>query len=151
MLGLVFRRSPVAGLVLLLVAVVVSLACGGSDEAPAANGRIGVDAGGFTRITPAELHTMLQSKDFPLINVHIPYEGEIEGTDDFIPYDHIAHELGRLPADKSAMVVLYCQSGRMSTDAARALVRLGYTNVWELGGGMDEWRKSGLPLLNRGG
>jgi len=38
-------------------------------------------------ITVEELNTMLQSRDFPLINVHIPYEGEIPGTDAHIPYN----------------------------------------------------------------
>ena len=42
-----------------------------------------------TTITVDELKTMLQSKDFVLINVHIPYEGEIPGTDVHIPYNEM--------------------------------------------------------------
>jgi len=144
----VIASLPTAGLTLVLVAAVLSMACGDSPKSASLEpeGRLGVNADGFIRVTPAELSDMLQAKDFPLVNVHVPYEGEIAGTDDFIPFDRIAQELSRLPADKGSMVVLYCRSGGMSTEAARALVRLGYTNVWELGGGMTAWEKAGLTL-----
>ena len=39
--------------------------------------------------------------------------------------------------------MLYCISGRTSTIAARTLVRLGYTDVWNLEGGMRAG--GGLP------
>jgi rhodanese-related sulfurtransferase len=93
---------------------------------------------------------MLQAKDFPLINVHIPYEGEIEGTDAYIPYNEIMQRLGELPADKNAKVVISCRSGNMSTQAAQELVQAGYTNLWELGGGMVAWNEAGLPLITEG-
>jgi rhodanese-related sulfurtransferase len=34
----------------------------------------------------------------------------------------------------------------MSTIAAEELVRLGYTNVWNLAGGMVEWEKAGFEI-----
>lgn len=37
----------------------------------------------------------------------------------------------------------------MSAIAAEALVKLGYTNVWNLKEGMAEWRQKGYPLLNK--
>lgn len=80
-----------------------------------------------------------------VVNVHIPYEGEIEGTDAFIAYDRIVGD-SRLPADHDAEIVLYCRSGRMSEIAAAALVRAGYTNVVDLEGGMDAWTATGRPL-----
>jgi len=35
----------------------------------------------------------------------------------------------------------------MSVIAAKALVELGYTNVWNLDGGMIAWYEAGYPLL----
>ena len=92
---------------------------------------------------------MLQAKDFSLINVHVPYEGEIANTDAKIVYNEIDQHLDQLPADKSAPIVLYCRSGRMSTIAAQQLVKLGYTHIFNLDGGMIAWEQAGYTLLNR--
>lgn len=108
-------------------------------------------AAGPTLITPTQLAEMLKDKDFVLVNTHIPYEGELEKTDLFIPYDRITEpeNLARLPADKNAKIVLYCQSDRMSGIAAAALSRLGYTNLYDLGGGFVAWEAEGRRLIER--
>lgn len=112
--------------------------------------KIPVDSeGSYYSIGPSGLKKMLEKKDFLFINVHIPYEGEIEGTDLFIPYNEIQKNLNKLPADKSEKIVLYCRSDRMSVIAAHTLVTLGYSNIWSLEGGMVAWKKIGFPLLNK--
>jgi rhodanese-related sulfurtransferase len=88
----------------------------------------------------------LKNKDFVLINVHIPFAGNIPDTDLSIPYNELEQNLSQLPADKNEKVVLYCSSGRMSEIAAEELTSLGYTNVWNLKGGMVEWQQAGYPL-----
>ena len=92
---------------------------------------------------------MLTKKDFLFVNVHVPYEGEIAQTDLFLPCDQVASNLSKLPADKGAKIVLYCRSGSMSTTAAQTLVRLGYSNVWNLDGGMNGWKQAGLPVSSK--
>lgn len=81
------------------------------------------------------------------IDVHVPYAGDIPGTTLSIPFDRIGAETGRLPADRSAPLALYCRTGPMSADAARTLAGQGYTNIVELSGGMHAWTSSGRPLL----
>lgn len=103
----------------------------------------------FGTLTSAQLAAMLQKKDFFFVNVHVPYAGEIKNTDAFIAYDKIADNVDKLPADKSAKIVLYCQSGRMSDTAARELARLGYSQVSHLTGGMIDWKKSGYEIIQR--
>lgn len=52
----------------------------------------------------------------------------------------------RLPAlDRE--IVLICQSGRRSADAASVLGALGYTAVASVAGGTVAWRTAGLPLV----
>jgi rhodanese-related sulfurtransferase len=91
---------------------------------------------------------MLEKKDVFIVNVHVPYEGEIAGTDAFLPFDQVEKQRHLLPVKKDAKIVLYCMSDRMSTIASRTLVRLGYTNVWNLMGGMVEWKRQGYPLID---
>ncbi len=103
---------------------------------------------GFADISAEQLAKMLQQKSFTLINVHIPYEGELPDTDFMIPFDQIKNYQTELPA-KDAAIVLYCRSGAMSTQAAKDLVALGYTNVFELDGGFSGWQAAGYPILSR--
>ena len=86
-------------------------------------------------------------EQYTIVNVHIPYEGEVAETDMQIPYNDIEALTSALP-DKNAPIILYCRSGRMSEEASRALVELGYTQVWDVPGGMNAWRESGHELLN---
>ena len=108
-----------------------------------------VSGGSYRNINSEQLWSMLQKKDFVLINVHIPYEGELPQTDMFIPYNAIDQNIDRLPQDKTARVVLYCRSGRMSAIASETIVKMGYTNVWNLKEGMNEWKQKGYTLLNK--
>jgi len=107
--------------------------------------RIQAPGGSYTLVTVSESREMLVHKDFPLVNVHVPYYAEIEGTDLFIPYDEIEKHLDKLPA-KDARIVLYCRSGNMSNQAAHVLVALGYTDVYDVEGGMIAWEAAGFPL-----
>lgn len=130
--------------VLLCLAMVVILS--GCQSQPVTGKSITIGDGSYKSIVPAELSGMLENKDFVLVNVHIPLAGNIAGTDIAIPYNEIEQNLSQLPADKTAKIVLYCRSGRMSQIAAEKLVSLGYTNVWDLKGGMVDWEQAGYPL-----
>lgn len=127
----------------LLVAMLVLIGC---QPKPITGETISTTRGTYQNITPAELSTMLESKDFVLVNVHIPFAGNIPGTDISIPYNEIEQNLDQLPDDKTAKVVLYCSSGRMSEIAADELVSMGYRNVWNLKGGMVNWKQTGFEL-----
>jgi rhodanese-related sulfurtransferase len=107
---------------------------------------VSVTGGSYLNVTPPELKTMLANKDFVFVNVHIPFAGNIANTDLSIPYDEIEQNLAKLPADKKAKIVLYCRSGRMSAIAAESLVKLGYTNLWNLEGGMVAWEQAGYEI-----
>ena len=95
-------------------------------------------------VDPAQFATALGQPDAVVINVHVPYDGEIAGTDLFMPFDQIDSDA--LPADRATPLVVYCRSGSMSEEAVVTLAALGYTNIVELAGGMNAWEANGQAL-----
>lgn len=87
------------------------------------------------------------NRAYTVINVHIPYQGELEGTDSNIAFNDIEALTTALP-DKNAPIILYCRSGNMSEQATRDLVELGYRQVYDVPGGMNAWQASGRTLVN---
>ena len=96
-------------------------------------------------VDPTQFATAMGEPNAVVINVHVPYDGEIEGTDLFMPFDQI--NAAALPADRDTSLVVYCLVGDMSSTAVVTLVGLGYTNIVELDGGMKAWSASGHEVI----
>jgi len=133
-------------LLLIMGLFLVSACSAGGDPSGAVGDQVVVDQGTYTNINPEELAGMMEEEDFALINVHIPFEGDLPETDASIPFNDIESHLDLLPEDKNAKVVLYCRSGNMSRTASETLVEMGYTNVWNLEGGFKAWQAEGYPM-----
>jgi adenylyltransferase/sulfurtransferase len=91
------------------------------------------------QITPRELKQWIESKkDFQLIDVREEYEyDEANMGGHLIP-------LGELPSryeevDKTKDVVVHCRSGKRSELAIQFLESMGYTNLYNLEGGIVAW------------
>ena len=139
-----------ACIVALAVVASVSLAsCGSRTDAPPTH-PITSDTASVAHdrlVGPDEFAAAIAEFDRLTINVHVPYEGDIAGTDLSIPFDQIIEQADRLPRDRGAAIAIYCRSGPMSATAAEALNTLGYTDVVELEGGMKAWQANGRPLI----
>lgn len=98
-------------------------------------------------VTPEELAGFLSEEEVFLINVFSSSIG-IEGTDLSISFPEIETNPELLPDDKDTRVVVYCRTGSTSQAAADVLTRLGYTDVYNLQGGMIAWQSAGYPLIS---
>lgn len=141
------------------VLLTLASSCGGDSrvgigKTPEAATQIGTrveTAGGaYTDLKPSELKPMLDNKDFFLVDTHIPPEGRLPKTDARVPFDQVEQQIAKFPSDKSAKIVLACRSGRMSSEASTTLVKLGYTNVYNLEGGMIAWQAAGYEIIPEG-
>ncbi|MGM0669161.1 MAG: rhodanese-like domain-containing protein [Gemmatimonadota bacterium] len=144
------KRSPLI-LPTLLIPALLLTGCGEGGEGSRGESQDTVAeaqaaAHAYTDITVDQLRDMMANDDFTLVNVHIPFEGDIPGTDVSIPFDEVSEHLDRLPQDRDAPIVLYCRSDRMSHEAAATLANLGFTNLYNLDGGFRAWTAAGYEL-----
>ena len=147
--GLVIAAVAALAVVAVLAIAAVGILSSGSGPTTAQGETVIQGNGGhWTNVTPDRLAQMLNGKDFTLLNVKTPYSGEIAGTDLYVPYDELKARTAELPAGKSARILVYCRSGVQSAQAAQTLLDLGYTDVWNLDGGMNAWTTSGRTLVN---
>jgi rhodanese-related sulfurtransferase len=74
-------------------------------------------------------------------------EGHIEGalSVDF-QSGNFENEIASL--DKSKTYAVYCRSGNRSGQAVKVMSDAGFTDLYNLGGGVIDWASAGLPLVN---
>ena len=107
---------------------------------------VSIDGGSYRVVSVQELQTMLEDKDFTMINVHIPWQGDIPQSDLRLAFDQIEQNLDQLPQDKDTKILVYCLTSGMAKKAVTTLVNQGYTNLWMLDGGTTAWNEAGLSL-----
>ncbi|MDD2251816.1 MAG: rhodanese-like domain-containing protein [Dehalococcoidales bacterium] len=138
--------------VLAVITMAIGLITGCSGNGDNSNGaidagtRVEVEGGAYWNLTPAELYEELDESMF-VFQYDVINMGNIPGTDQFINHPNIASNMDKLPADKSAIIIVYCSVGAKSVEAASYLVGEGYTSVYNLAGGSAEWRNQGYPVV----
>ena len=108
---------------------------------------------GFYTVKPADLNVELTSAAVPFIlDVRTADEfakGYINGAIN-VAINDVPANLAQLPADKAAPIVVLCQSGHRGSIVMMYLRMLGYTNIRNLGGGMNAWVAAELPVSTAG-
>jgi rhodanese-related sulfurtransferase len=74
-------------------------------------------------------------------------EGHIEGAK-LIDFQggNFENEIATL--DKTKTYAVYCRSGSRSGQAVKVMSDAGFTNIYNLDGGVIDWANAGLPLVN---
>ncbi|KRO35843.1 MAG: hypothetical protein ABR54_03120 [Actinobacteria bacterium BACL15 MAG-120619-bin91] len=73
-------------------------------------------------------------------------EGYIEGAR-LIDFQSGNFEKEIATLDKNATYAVYCRSGNRSGQAVRIMQDAGFTNVFNMNGGVIDWANAGLPLV----
>ena len=123
-----------------------SVEVGGRDLCQTYNGRTGGKEK-ISLISPEKLNEELGS--IQLIDVRTPEEfaeGHLENAKNMNYYDDdFKQQLSVL--DKNQKVYVYCKKGGRSSSAAELLSEMGFTEIYDLEGGMDNWKDKGLKTV----
>lgn len=91
-------------------------------------------------LQPLEVHRrMKQGEPIVLLDVREPGEREVNQLDGAltIPLGELSERVGEVPTNKT--VVVFCKVGERSLSAVTTLVQLGFTRVFNLEGGIEQW------------
>ena len=128
-----------------------AIASGGKMTLQCGIQRVAQGGNDVKEISPLELAEIQHGLEKPLIvDVREPWElSSIGAIKDVlnIPIGELASRMDELPQDKNAPIVLVCQSGARSLEAAHFLLQNGYVNVKSLAGGTGAWIKKGLSTV----
>ncbi|MHB8835734.1 MAG: rhodanese-like domain-containing protein [Candidatus Methylomirabilia bacterium] len=143
------NKTRIAGAVILAAVFLAGWAAGAGPAATATTPRASVqktiDDKASTVVADAR-KLMESRKDLLLIDVRSPQEfaqGAIAGSKN-IPFIDIMEGRHSLPKDKP--VLLICSIGGRSFAAVQLLQEKGYTEVYNLDGGIQAWSRASLPL-----
>jgi rhodanese-related sulfurtransferase len=68
-----------------------------------------------------------------------------------VPAAELPSQADSLKKWRDRNVITYCDSGSNGASAARALIKLGFTKVFNLQGGLNAWVKDNMPLAKTPG
>lgn len=107
----------------------------------------------FAAIFPKDAFEIIQKNrgnpDFVLIDIRTPEEflsGYIEGAVNINYHDNdFIEQLDKL--DKNKTYLIYCRTGRRSSDALNVMKRLKFNEVYRILGDIVRWKAEGLPIV----
>lgn len=114
---------------------------------------------GFETVSVEEAREMIEKDEVFILDVRTPAEfnsSHIEGAT-LIPVTNsggsnlssdqlLEARINEVPRDKKILV--YCRTGHRSTAASNILVAAGYSDVYNMEGGITAWTVAGYPVVS---
>jgi rhodanese-related sulfurtransferase len=100
----------------------------------------------MTECSVVGLSEQLENGDIHLVDVREQVEfagGRVKGAS-LLPLGELEKRHSEL--DHSKPIYVMCRTGRRSAEAQRKLHALGFTKVVNVSGGVEAWKKEGLPV-----
>ena len=95
----------------------------------------------YNKLSPEEAKKIMDGQEpFILLDVRTMSEFKerhIKGAM-LIPVNELSERSDKELPDKNALILLYCRSGARSKTATNMLAKLGYTNLYDIGG-INSW------------
>ena len=102
-----------------------------------------------TMISPEKVAEILktQKDSYIILDVRTKEEFDSGHLDSalLVPVDELETRYGELSKDKP--IIVYCRSGSRSAKAAALLVSKGFSQVYDMTGGINAWTSKGYPVI----
>ncbi len=97
------------------------------------------------KINAVTLKQWLEQKEVLLIDVREPSEFAVEHIPGakLMPFSQFDSSM--IPQNTAQKIVLQCQSGKRSAQAAQKMSERGFRDVFDLQGGLSAWKAAGYP------
>lgn len=131
----------------LLIVIMIFASRGGNNPA------------GIQNVTVEEAKKMVEKGDVFILDVRTPSEfnsSHIEGAtlipvtnsggSNLSPDQLLESRINEVPKDKKILV--YCRSGHRSSSASKILVNAGYSQIYNMEGGINAWTGAGYPVVS---
>jgi rhodanese-related sulfurtransferase len=103
---------------------------------------------GGQRLAPLQAVRLINDREAIVVDLRTPADfkkGHLLNAVN-LPVAKLTERAGELGKDKSRPVLLYCALGGVAGEAAAKLRKLGYSEVYPLRGGINDWLGSNLPV-----
>jgi rhodanese-related sulfurtransferase len=103
---------------------------------------------GFKAVSPAQLTQLINRENALVVDVSAQGDfekGHIVGSKQ-VGFSQFDPENKLLAPVKEMPVAVVCRNGMQSAQAAKRLVKAGFTKVYQLDGGIGAWQGAELPL-----
>lgn len=104
------------------------------------NNKTGSENTTYKKISAEDAKEIIDGEDVIILDVRTQEEydtGHIKNAV-LLPVTDIKDKAGEILPDKNAKILVYCRSGNRSATAAKELINMGYTNVYDFGG-INSW------------
>ena len=142
------HRTAVGALTVVAITGISACGSGAPAGSPASQSKAAAPSAAVKHLPASEFTTALKKPGTIVLDVRTPAEYasghlpkaqniDIKGAD-------FATKIAAL--DKKATYAVYCQSGKRSSAALEQMTAAGYTQVYDLAGGIIAWRTMGGPM-----
>ena len=103
---------------------------------------------GVKEVSSAEALQLINHKNAIVLDVREPNEydsGHVLNSK-LVPLGKLKERMGELEKFKEQPIVVVCRSGNRSGTACYLLGRKGFSQAYNLAGGVQAWQKNNLPL-----
>jgi rhodanese-related sulfurtransferase len=105
----------------------------------------------YKTTSPTGAVALLNRDDVLLIDVREPHEyaaSHIDGAR-HIPLVRLKDALYEFENHKNSPIIVYCQQGTRSKEACKQMSKQGFTQIYDLSGGMLSWEDAKLPVTKK--